>query len=432
MTSTRTGRRAVIVAGVRTPFVRAFGDLGRVDAIGLGVAAVKGLLDRTGIARREIQSVVWGGVVIPPYSVNVGREIVLDLGLPPTIEASTVTRACTSSLYAVTLAASAIERGEADVVIAGGGDSTSNAVITMPAGLMHEAAPVLMNKKSGLADYLRLASRLQVRRDLIPKKPAVRERTTGELMGESAEKMAERNRISREDQDALAARSHQRAAAAIAAGRFASEVVAVDAPGGARVLADDIVRGDATVDRLSKLRPAFRKGGTLTAGNSSPLTDGAACCLLMSEEKARSLGMTPIAALRSWSFDAVDPADQLLIGPAISMPRALSRAGMGLLDVDLVDIHEAFAAQVLCVLKMLASDVWAKERLGLHHAVGKLDPESINVHGGSIALGHPFAATGARMVTTMANELRLTGKSTALLGICGQGGVSAGAILEAV
>jgi acetyl-CoA acyltransferase len=432
MSNNGNNRRAVIVRGARTPFIRSFGDLNREDAISLGTAAVKGLLERSEISWKEIDSMVWGGVVIPPYSVNVGREIVLELGLPPEIEASTVTRACTSSLYAITQGCAAIERGEADVVIAGGGDSTSNASITLPPSLMQKAAPVMMNRKSGPADYLRLASQIDVRRDVLPRKPAARERSTGELMGESAEKMADLNQISREAQDELSAQSHRRAARAIASGRFSDEIVPVITSKGKKILADNIVRGDATVEKLGKLKPAFKKGGTLTAGNSSPLTDGAACCLLMEEQKARSLGYEPLAAFRSWSYDAVDPSDQLLIGPAISMPRCLIRASMSLSDIDLVDIHEAFAAQVLSVLKMMASDVFARERLGLDKAPGVIDPTSINVHGGSISLGHPFAATGARMVTTMANELKLTGKSTALIGICGQGGVSAGAILESI
>ena len=235
-------RRAVIVDGVRTPFIRSFGDLNRMDAIALGSTAVKGLLDKTSISHREIQSVLWGGVVIPPYSVNVGREIVLELGLPPTIESTTMTRACTSSLYTITQAVAAIERDEVDVVIAGGGDSTSNAVVTLPPSLMHKAAPVVMNRKSGPADYLRLATHINVKKDVIPRKPAVRERTTGELMGESAEKMAERNGITREAQDAFASQSHRRAAEAIASGRFADEIVGVETPTGKRVLAASLTR----------------------------------------------------------------------------------------------------------------------------------------------------------------------------------------------
>ncbi|MCU0665017.1 MAG: acetyl-CoA C-acyltransferase [Myxococcota bacterium] len=430
--SNTTGRRAVIIGGMRTPFLKGFGDFTQVSAIGLGVAAVRGLLAKFPMSDKDIDGMIWSGVVLPSGSVNVGREILLDLGLPPTIEATTITRACTSSLKAITMAAASIERGEADVIVAGGGDSVSNAEVKMPASLIHKVAPVFMNAKSKPMDYLKLAMKLDLRKDFIPQRPEVKERSTGELMGQSAEKMGARNMISRQAQDAFACQSHHRAAAAVSCGRFSEEVVPVDTSKGKRVFADGLIRGDTSVEKLAKLRPAFAKGGTLTAGNSSPLTDGAAACLIMSEDKARALGFEPLAAFRGWSFDAVDPADQMLQGPAISMPRAAARAGMVLTDFDFIDLHEAFAAQVLSVLKMLGSDSYARVHLDRDKAFGEIDPQRINVHGGSIAIGHPFAATGARMVTTMARELKLSGKATALLGICGAGGVSAGAVLEAV
>jgi acetyl-CoA acyltransferase len=423
--------RAVIVGGARTPFVRAFAEYTRMDSIALGVAAVRGLLERMRLPWNEVEGVVWGGVILPVTAPNVGREIVLDIGLPKEAEAMTVTRACASGLQAVTLAAAAIERGEADVIIAGGSDSTSNAPLTMPQSLVHKVAPVALSSKSGPRDYFKVLSTLG-RRDLLPRQPKVAERTTGQVMGEAAEEMAERNGVTREAQDAFAVRSHHRAAAAIQSGRFESEVVPVETPDGKMVYSDTIVRGDTTVQKLGKLRPAFKKTGTLTAGNSSALTDGAASVLLMSEEKARALGYTPLAAFRSWSYVGVDPADQLLIGPAIAMPKALGRAGMLLQDIDIVDMHEAFAAQVLSVLKAMASDSFCQRRMGLDRAVGEVDPDKLNLHGGSVALGHPFGATGARMALTVANELARTGQGTALLGICAAGGLGAGAVLEAV
>ncbi len=424
--------RAVIVGGARTPFVRAFAEFTRIDSIGLGVAAVRGLLDRTRVPWSEIDAIVWGGVILPTGAPNVGREIALDLGLPASVEAMTVTRACASGLQAITLAAAAIERGEADVVIAGGSDSTSNAQLTMPQSLVHKAAPVAMSSKSGPKDYLRLLGQLSVRDDLLPKQPKIAERSTGQLMGEAAEDMAERNQVSRGEQDALALLSHQRAAAAVAAGRFDDEVVPVTNPDGDTVFVDQLVRGDTSLERLAKLRAAFRKGGTLTAGNSSALTDGGAAVLLMSEEKAEQLGLQPLAAFRSWSYVGVDPADQLLIGPALAMPKALERAGMELADIDVIDMHEAFAAQVLSVVQALESDAFAKERLGRDGAVGAVARDRLNVHGGSLALGHPFGATGARMVLTMAHELARTDAKTALLGICAAGGLGAAAVMEAV
>jgi acetyl-CoA acyltransferase len=431
MAKREDGRRAVVVAGVRTPFVKAFGDYMKMDTIALGVAAVRSLLQRTGLPHREVESIVWGGVILPGMAPNVAREIALDLRLPPSVEGMTVTRACASGLQAVTLAAAAIERGEADVVIAGGSDSTSNAEIKLPQKVVHALAPIAFGKATP-GDYLGVLAQLMPLREILPQRPKIAERTTGQVMGEAAEEMARRNEIGREAQDAFAARSHQRAARAISFGRFAEEVAPVETPSGTWVHVDGLVRADTSVEKLAALKPVFAKDGTLTAGNSSGLTDGAAAVLLMSEEKAHSLGLTPLAAFRSWAYVGVDPADQLLMGPALAMPKALDRAGLTLDAVDLVDMHEAFAAQVLSVLKMLGSQSFAARRLGRDKAVGEVDPERLNVHGGSLALGHPFAATGARMVTTMANELARTGKRTALLGICAAGGLGAAAVMERV
>jgi acetyl-CoA acyltransferase len=427
----KNARRAVIVGGMRTPFVKAFSDFTKLDTIALGVAAVAGLLKKTGLRHRDVESLVWGGVILPPTQPNIAREIALDLRLDPGCEGVTVTRACASGLQAITVAAAEIERGNVDVVVAGGSDSTSNATIALPSKVVHALAPLAFGKPTP-ADYLGLLSQLTPISEILPRQPKIAERTTGEVMGESAERMAKRNEITREAQDEFAVRSHHRAAAAIASGRFDDEVVPVQSPDGKWIHADGLVRADTSVEKLAKLRPAFAKDGTLTAGNSSALTDGAAAVLMMSEEKARSLGLKPLATLTSWSYVGVDPADQLLMGPALAMPKALDRAGLKLSDIDIVDMHEAFAAQVLSVLKMLGSAAFARARLGKDEAVGEIDIARLNVHGGSLALGHPFGATGARMVTTMANELSRTGKRTALLGICAAGGLGAGAVLERI
>ena len=424
-------RRAVVVTGARTPFVKAFGELTKVDSIALGVAASRAALAKAGLGVRDVDAVVWGGVILPSGSPNVGREIALDLGLDPRAEAMTVTRACASGLQAITLAAAAIERGEADVVLCGGSDSTSNAEIKLPQKVVHALAPLALGKPKP-SDYAAVLAQLWPISDILPRQPRIAERSTGEVMGEAAERMATRNGISREAQDAFALASHQKAAAAIASGRFDDEVARVTTPDGRSVHADGLVRADSSLERLAKLRPVFAKGGTITAGNASPLTDGGAAVVLMSEAKARSLGLGHRAALRSWAYVGVDPADQLLMGPALAMPKALERAGLELGDIDLVDLHEAFAAQVLSILKMLGSEAFAKARLGRDTAVGEVDPARLNVHGGSLALGHPFGATGARMVLTMANELARTGKQTALLGICAAGGLGAAAVLERV
>lgn len=426
------GRRAVIIGGARTPFTRAFAELLKLDAIDLGVHATAGLLERTGVPADAVEAIFWGGVVLPSSAPNVGREIGLDLGLPPCVDALTVSRACASSLVSVTLAAAAVERGELDVVIAGGGDSTSNAEVPLPRKLMQTVAPVAMNRKAGPADWLGAVARLAPFYDALPRRPRIAERSTGQLMGEAGEEMARRNGIGRQEQDAFALRSHKRAAAALASGRFADEVVPVTAPGGRTISADTIVRGDTSLEQLGRLRPVFARDGSVTAGNSSALTDGAAALLITSEERAQKLGLTPLAAFRSWHYVGVDPADQLLVGPAMAMPTALDRAGLTLGQIDVVEMHEAFAAQVLAVLKLLASEPFARRRLGREGALGEIGPERLNLHGGSIALGHPFGATGARMLLTAAHELQLSGRRTALLGICAAGGLGAAAVLEAV
>jgi acetyl-CoA acyltransferase len=429
MLQNKNGRRAVIVGGMRTPFVKAFTDFTKLDTIALGVAAVSGLLKKTGIRHKDVESIVWGGVILPPVQPNIAREIALDLRLDPGCEGMTVTRACASGLQAITHAAAEIERGNHDVVVAGGSDSTSNATIALPPKAVHLLAPLALGKPT-TSDYIQVLSQLMPITDILPRQPKIAERTTGEVMGESAERMAKRNEITRQAQDEFAVRSHHRAAAAIAAGRFDDEITPVQTPEGKWVHADGLVRADTSVDKLAKLRPAFAKDGTLTAGNSSALTDGAASVLMMSEEKARSLGLKPLAAISTWSYVGVDPADQLLMGPALAMPKVLDRAGLKLSDIDVIDMHEAFAAQVLSVLKMMGSAAFARSRLGKDEAVGDVDPAKLNLHGGSLALGHPFGATGARMVSTMANELARTGKRTALLGLCAAGGLGAAALLE--
>ena len=422
-------RRAVVVGGVRTPFVKAFTSFTKLDTIALGDAAVSALLRQYEVPREEIDSIVWGGVIFPPTAPNIAREIALDLQLPYSVEGMTCTRACASGLQAVTLAAAAIERGEADVVIAGGSDSTSNASITLPNKVSHALAPLVFGKPA-TSDYVGALAQLMPLSEVLPRQPKIAERTTGEVMGEAAERMAGRNGITREAQDAFAARSHHRAAKAIESGVFDDEVTKVETPSGRWVHSDGLVRAATSTEKLAKLRPVFAKQGSVTAGNASPLTDGAASVLLMSEDKARALGYRPKAALTSWAYVGVDPADQLLIGPALAMPKALDRAGLSLKDVGLVDMHEAFAAQVLSVLKMLGSRSFARERLGKDKAVGDVDDADLNRYGGSLAIGHPFGATGARMVTTVANELERSDTEHALLGICAAGGLGAAAVMQ--
>jgi acetyl-CoA acyltransferase len=422
--------RAVIIGGKRTPFFKAFGPLVELDAIALGTTAVKAALSSLGLAAPEVDAIYWGTVIIPPASPNVAREIALEC-LTPRAEAMTVSRACASGLQAITSAVAAVERGEADVVVAGGSDSTSNAAIPLPPGFIQKMGPVLMGGKGGAGDIFSAAAKLNWAKDVLPTVPKIAERSTGETMGQGAERMAERNGITRAAQDEFALRSHERAALAVKNSRFDAEVCSVVTPRGT-VSTDGLIRGDSSLEKLARLKPAFKKGGTVTAGNSSPLTDGAACVVVMNEERARVLGYKPLAAVRSSAYVGVDPKDQLLIGPALAIPKALDRAGLTLADMNRIDLHEAFAAQCLSVTQALQSDAFARERLGKPGRVGSVDDAKLNVHGGSLAIGHPFGATGARMVLTMSNELALLSLDYAVLGLCAAGGLGAAAVLERV
>ncbi|MCA9622413.1 MAG: acetyl-CoA C-acyltransferase FadI [Myxococcales bacterium] len=422
--------RVAIVAGLRTPFTKAGSDLARLRTVDLGVEVVKELVQRQALAPEEIDVLVYGQVVPTVDWLNVAREVVIGAGLPRTIEAYSVSRACATSIQAMTDVAQGIMLGHYDVGVAGGADSTTDVPLKVSPKLRDALLAVQKAKTMGarLAALQKLAPR-----DLLPSPPGFsREPSTNEQMGEAAEKMAKDNGISREQQDRIALASHQKAARAWADGIYDDEVMALHPPPHeSPVTRDNIVRDDTTLEALAKLRPAFdRAHGTITAGNASPLTDGASALLLMRESKAKALGYEPLAYLKSWAYAAVDPAWQLLMAPVWAAPVALERAGLTLADMDLVDVHEAFAAQVASNLQAMASKTFAEERLGRSQPVGEVDPDKLNVHGGSIALGHPFAATGGRMVLTMARELKRRGGGHALLTLCAAGGLGAAVVLE--
>lgn len=427
---TPPGRRAAVVAGLRTPFVKAATDFKPLSAVDLGALLVNELVARTGLPPSTYDGVIFGQVVPSKLVTLIGREMVLRTQLPRTVAAHTVARACATSLQAATDAADQIALGRASCVIAGGAESISDAPIF--AGRRLAQALIELSKAKTLSQRVALLSSLRPK-DFTPEPPALKEPTTGFTMGESAEQMAQKNGIPRAAQDALAYESHRRAAAAWAAGHFAEEVMTVAVPPRFTTVSekDNIVRGDTTVEALSQLKPVFdRRYGTITAGNASPLTDGAAAVTLMAEEKAKALGLTPLGYVRSFAYAALDPADQLLQGPAYAAPVALDRAGLTLQDMDLVDMHEAFAAQVLSNLQAFASRRFAEEKLGRPAPLGEVDPARLNVNGGSIALGHPFAATGARMITQTLRELGRRGKQHALLTVCAAGGLGAALVLE--
>jgi acetyl-CoA acyltransferase len=424
-----TSRRVAIVAGVRTPFAKSGTILKDVSAVQLARYAAKELLYRTEIDGREIDEVVMGQVVPSVLAPNVAREVSLLPQLPPGVPAYTLNRACASAAQAITNAADQIALGHADTILAGGVESLSDIPILHSRRFSQILVEASKSKTAGgrVAAFARLRPR-----DLVPVSPAIAEPSTGETMGQSAEKMAKENGIPREEQDRIAAMSHHRAAAGTADGRLTSEIVPWFGGPGMDVVAasDNGIRPDTSVEALAQLKPVFdRRYGTVTAGNSSPLTDGAAVVLLMAEEKARALGYEPLAFIRSYAASAVDPGWQLLMGPALAVPKALERAGIGWSELGLLEIHEAFAAQVLSNVQAWASRAWA-ERLGLSGPMGEVDWDRTNVMGGSIAIGHPFGATGARLVTTLANEMRRRSAQFGLISICAQGGMGYAMVLE--
>ena len=424
-----SGRRAAVIAGVRTPFARSGTVLRDVVAVDLARHAARDLLLRTGLDGAEIDEVIWGQVVSSVLVPNVAREVSLLPQLPRSVPAYTLNRACASSGQTVTNAHDQIVMGNCDVVMAGGVESLSDIPI------LHSRRMSRILVDAGKAKSLgsRLATLARIRpRDLTPVTPAIAEPSTGESMGQSAEKMAKENNISREDQDRFALMSHQRAAAATADGRLTAEIVPwFGGPEMTEVVTrDNGIRTDTSLEALAQLKPVFdRKYGSVTAGNSSPLTDGASAVLLMAEEKARALGYRPLAYIRSYAIAAVDPGWQLLMGPAYAVPKALDRAGITWKDLGLVEIHEAFAAQVLSNVQAWASKQWAA-KLGRKEPVGEVDWERTNVMGGSIAIGHPFGATGGRIVTTLANEMVRRDVQFGLISICAQGGMGLAMVLE--
>lgn len=423
-------RRVAIVAGLRTPFARANGIFGKLTALELGRIVVSELLARSGVDRKSIELLTFGQVIPSVSAPNIAREIVLSSALPQTVDAWSVSRACATSIQSTTDAAEQIKNGHVDIAIAGGAECLSDIPFTVSRPLAD--ALVSASRAKDIGSKLKSFAHLSAR-DLMPIAPALKEPSTGLTMGESAEKMAKENGLSREEQDRFAKRSHDLAAKAWEEGKFDEEVMHVLVPPrfDKTATTDDYVRKDTTLEKMAGLKPAFdRKYGTITAANSSGLTDGASALLLMSEERAKALGYEPLGYLRSYAYAAVDPREQMLIGPAYAMPVAMERAGLSLQDFDLIEIHEAFAAVVLSITQRLASKKFAEEKLGRSQAVGEVDDAKLNVNGGAVALGHPFGATGARMIMTTLYELKRRDQNLGLIGICAAGGLAGAVVLE--
>jgi acetyl-CoA acyltransferase len=421
--------KTAIVAGSRTPFVRSHTTLRNLDAIALGRSAVRETLAAADIPGDVVDQLVFGTVVHSPKAPNLAREVGLGV-LPPSVPATTVSRACASANQAIADGANLIRLEQAHVVVAGGSESLSHIPITVSDRLARSLVSASKAKSTGA----RLKAFAGIRpADLLPEQPQIAEYSTGETMGAAAERMAKENGISREDQDAWALRSHRLAAAGTEDGRLTREISPIYVPPDyAEVIdRDNGIRSDTSLEALAGLSPAFdRRHGSVTAGNASPITDGGAAVLLMSGEAVKAHGIEPLAYIRSFAVTALDPAAQLLQGPAYAAPLALDRAGISMKDVSVMEMHEAFAAQVLSNLQALDSDGFAREELGRPTKVGHPEVDRINVMGGSIALGHPFGATGARLTTTLAHELQRRDGEFGLLTVCAAGGMGFAMVLE--
>jgi acetyl-CoA acyltransferase len=430
MSPAQNGRRVAVVGGCRTPFCKAGTALRHLTAVELARLTTVELLHRLELDGDTVDELYYGQVIASPLAPNLAREVSLLPQFPPHIPAATLNRACASANTAIAIGADQIAAGRASTVIAGGAESLSD----IPILHSRRFSDVLigLSRARSLAERVGLLARIRPR-DLVPVTPAIAEPSTGETMGQSAEKMAKVNGISREEQDAWALRSHRLAHAGTLDGRLTAEIGPIFPPDGEPVVSDNGIRGDTSLEQMAALPPVFdKKYGSVTAANASPLTDGASAILLMSEERAAALGYEPLAFIRSQAVAAVDPGWQLLMGPAFAVPRALERAGLALPDIGLIEMHEAFASQVLSNIQALESRAFAREHLGRSEPVGEVCRDLVNVMGGSIAIGHPFGATGGRLTLTLANEMKRRGVQFGLISVCAQGGMGFAMVLERV
>ncbi|MFT4629473.1 MAG: acetyl-CoA acyltransferase, partial [Dinoroseobacter sp.] len=417
-----------IVAGLRTPFLRIATGYSTVPTRVLGSHLVSELVQRSDLDAKQLQMLVFGQVVQAPDAPNVAREIVAGANLPVEVDAFTVSRACASSYQSVVDVYQNIITGNIDVGIAGGADVMSQPPISFNKKMTEAMVRSSYSKGSKLKAFKGIGLK-----DLMPTQPAIKDPSGNYTMGQAAEKMAKENGIKRADQDVIAHRSHLNAAKAWSEGWFDEQVMDVIlGPDYKAISKDNMVRADSVLEKYAKLKPVFdRDNGTVTAATSSPLTDGASAVLMMSESKAKELGHTPIGYLKSYSFVGIDPNWQMLMGPSFATPKALDRAGLSLADMDLIDMHEAFAAQVLSNTQAFESKQFAEKYLNRSTAIGNIDWDKFNVSGSSLSLGHPFAATGTRQLTQMLYDLKRTGGQYGLITACAAGGLGAAMVLEA-
>jgi len=429
MADTKKLREVVFVEGGRTPFLRAQTEFKSLSAYDLGRIAISGLINKTKLDGEAVDHLWYGNVIQDINTSNVAREASLAAGLPDNIPATTVSMACISSNVALTSAVNAIASGQINCAIVGGVEVMSDIPIRFRKKFRQKLLET--QKYRGPGDWLGFLKGLRPS-DLLPEIPSISEFSTGETMGQSCDKMCAKYGVTREEQDAFALRSHLRAAKASDVGQLESEIFPVPTKNGEQLIKDDNgIRRDSTMEKLSSLRPAFVKPhGTVTAGNASFLTDGASAALVMEKEEALKLGYKPKAIIRSYSYVAQRPGDELLIGPAKAVPLVLDEMKLTMDDIDVFEFHEAFAGQVVTVLKALGSDEFAKDRLGRKAKVGEVPMKKLNTHGGSLSIGHPFAATGIRIVNTAVNRLIAEGGRYALIAACAAGGQGHAMVIE--
>jgi acetyl-CoA acyltransferase len=421
--------RIAIIEGVRTPFCKANGVLRDLEADNLGAYAVIELMARTGFPLNKVDELIFGNVLQPYNSANIARIIAVKAGLPIKTPAFTVNRNCASGLEAILTAANKIRLGEAEVIVAGGTESMSG-------------FPVLFNKK-GKEFFMKLNKAKSFKEKLsaclsfrpsflVPEMPQIADPLCGLTMGQTAEILVREFKVSRLEQDEFALMSHQRASRATAEGILGQEIVSVPIPPKNTTLQtiDDGPRENATLDALLKLKPAFEPAtGFVTAGNSSPITDGAAAVLLMRESKAKAMGLKPLGYLGPSAVAALDPS-RMGLGPFFAIAQLVAKTQKQIKDFDLIEINEAFAGQVLAVIKALDSAEYVKKHLGLDSPLGHIEFEKLNVNGGAIALGHPLGASGTRLVLTLLKELNRRNKNLGLVSLCVGGGQGQAVLLE--
>ena len=418
-------RRVAIIGGARIPFARSMGAYAQASNQDMLTAALKAIVERYQLQGQTLGDVGAGAVLKHSRDFNLTREAVLGSGLAPETPAFDLQRACGTSLETAIILGLKIAAGQIDSGIAAGVDTASDVPIVYP----DSYRKLLLASARGKSFGERIGPWFGLRpRHFKPQLPGVSEPRTGLSMGQSCELMAKTWGISREAQDELALESHRKAAAAYDEGFYDDLVVEF-----AGLKRDNNIRSDTSLEKLAKLKPSFDRNGTLTAGNSTPMTDGAAAVLLASEEWARARGLPVLAYLTYGKVAAVDFINKegLLMAPAYAVPRMLKDAGIRLQDFDIYEIHEAFEAQVLCTLKAWESPEFCRERLGLDAPLGSIDRGKMNLKGGSVAIGHPFAATGTRLVGTLAKLLAERGRGRGLISVCTAGGMGVTAILEA-